>query len=394
MTRYVTNKKLGVLGQPDSKELWSKIIDQIPIRVGMKFLSVGCGHGTEAKVLANKLVASGLYTKQEALDAIYLIDKYPMFTNEVKLMGFKPENIILADFLEWEPELKFDVVLGNPPYKGKAALHQQFFNKAVDIIKDGGFVSFIQPATPYFNKKVNKKEPERIMTELLRKYKLLNVKFVSYDVFSGIASGTTQLAITILNKTPSPNQQIERLEYISGKVELNINVDFINELEIDGNTFSTLQKKYQKYIDKNGHLDSICGYLPKGTNIHRIPYITGNRNENRYYSIITSNMSSFLNSISRHDLYWSVKLSHTETVESFYSFAKTFVARFGLCFLKYNQHNENGELRSVPLVPFDRIWTDKELAKLIGLTDDELALVQTVLPDYHGLLLDKTPEMT
>lgn len=292
----------------------------------------------------------------------------------------------VLDFLLWESDMKFDVVIGNPPYKGNAALHQQFFNKAVEITKDGGFVSFVQPATPYFNKKDNRKTPDMIMSRLLRQYKILDVKFISYEVFSGKANGTTQLAITTMNKIPSTNQQIEHLEYISGKVEKNVHINAVNELEMDGKSFALLQKKYKNFVDKNGSLDSICGHLPKGDNIHRIPYITGSRNENRYYSIITSNMEGFLNSVSHHEKYWSVQLRPSESLEHFYSFAKTFVARFGLTFLKYNQHNENGELRAVPLVPFDKSWTDEELARAIGLTDEELNLIKSSLSDYHGLL--------
>ena len=72
--------------------------------------------------------------------------------------------------------IKFDAIVGNPPYKGKAALHQQFFNKAVDLVKDGGTVSFIQPATPYFNKKEKKKQPEQEMINNISKYYPQNPK--------------------------------------------------------------------------------------------------------------------------------------------------------------------------------------------------------------------------
>ena len=94
--KFASRLDLGILGEPDSPELWQEMIDKIDIRPKMKFLNVACGHCTEAKVLAKALVSSGHYTKEQALDAIYLIDKYKMFTEHAKFIGFK--NILSNSF--------------------------------------------------------------------------------------------------------------------------------------------------------------------------------------------------------------------------------------------------------------------------------------------------------
>jgi len=133
---------LGILGQPDPEELWSEMLDHIDIRPNMKFLNVAAGHGTEAKLLAKRLVASGYYTKEQAIDSIYLIDKYLQFTNPLKRMGFK--NVIQEDFLTWNTDMKFDVVLGNPPYGKNANLAIKFLNKS-RYLSDN--IAFIVPQT-------------------------------------------------------------------------------------------------------------------------------------------------------------------------------------------------------------------------------------------------------
>ena len=92
--------------------------------------------------------------------------------------GFKPENIyavelnqkyyelgsamferlgvnyFFADFLTWNPQMQFDVVIGNPPYQGGSfdkkvykSLWPKFWSKAFELVKDDGFVSLITPLT-------------------------------------------------------------------------------------------------------------------------------------------------------------------------------------------------------------------------------------------------------
>jgi len=58
----------------------------------------------------------------------------------------------------------FDVIMMNPPYKGQSRLHQQFFNKAVELTAAKGCVASLQPSTVYFNKdeqlEINRVIPE------------------------------------------------------------------------------------------------------------------------------------------------------------------------------------------------------------------------------------------
>lgn len=84
------------------------------------------------------------------------------------------------------------------------------------------------------------------------------------------------------------------------------------------------------------------------------------------------------------DASMSVRISEEQTPH-FLTYARTFVARMGLALMKYNQENSRHELATVPLVPFDRAWTDEALAEEIGLTAEELQAIRQALPDYHNL---------
>ena len=149
--RHVVNLNKGVLGQGDSAELWEEIISHIPdevlLKKDVKILSVACGHCTEAVVIAKRMIALGI-SKEEVNDAIYLIDKYTMFTNPAKaLYGFK--NVITEDFLTWETDMKFDVIAGNPPFHHPTNKSQKiwvdFTVKAKEVAADDGIICLVTP---------------------------------------------------------------------------------------------------------------------------------------------------------------------------------------------------------------------------------------------------------
>lgn len=149
--RFVTDLNKGILGKSDPKELWTEIVHNIPkeifLKKDFKILVTACGHGSEAVVIVNHMRSLGL-TSQEANKCIFVLDKYKVFTNDMTRKGFK--NVIKADFLTWETDMKFDVVVGNPPFKdprGKNAIYQHFYNKSYSLVKQDGYVALVTPPT-------------------------------------------------------------------------------------------------------------------------------------------------------------------------------------------------------------------------------------------------------
>jgi hypothetical protein len=275
-----------------------------------------------------------------------------------------------------DTNMKFTVVISNPPYKGKAELHQKFFNKAVELVEDGGVVSFIQPATPYFIKKGSTRTHANIMIENVRKYQS-DVKIFSGSIFESAFIGTS-LALTTLTKVPSPTQSLRLYISESGKQYKNIDIDSINMLGMEPSIYEALTKKILPKAEELGTVQELISVDTTQKKLH-FQKIRGNIGKSDFYSFISNNKD-----------YWKIDSSleyglTCNNYNSLISYLTSYFARFCLSIYKFGFHSDNGELKSVPLVPFDQIWNDKLLCEYFNITDAEYAEILRCLPDYHNL---------
>ena len=149
--KFSSNKSRGILGEPDSEDMWNEILNHIPdkllVKPGVSILNIGCGQGTEAVLLAKRMFDLGI-SKDAVNESIHLVDNSTIYTNYVKgWHGFK--NVYCADFLTWESDMKFDIVVGNPPYQNGDNSH--FYKRFIEVAKSvSDVMAFVVPSS-YFN---------------------------------------------------------------------------------------------------------------------------------------------------------------------------------------------------------------------------------------------------
>jgi len=144
---------------PTPLDLCIEQIEKIPIdykNPKIKFFFAAAGHGTYAIVVYHKLMKSlsDIFTEVNQRhrhileNMLYLNDINPWLCNILQKEGFI--NVIQGNFIEYKTEMKFDVIIGNPPYQedgatGDNKLYLRFISQSINLVKKDGFLSFITP---------------------------------------------------------------------------------------------------------------------------------------------------------------------------------------------------------------------------------------------------------
>ena len=171
------------------------------------------------------------------------------------------------------------------------------------------------------------------------------------------------LAVTTLTKTPSLNK---------------LDISGMNMFGIDEGVFKSITSKMTKIVKKHGSLHELDDRNP---NTYKIPlsWLRPVRKKD-VVSLFSKNQSPS-KEFKKTDKF-GIRCSEKEAyfVEQY---LKTRVVRFAVSLLKFGIHNENGEIRLVPIVPFDRIWTDEMLKTRFEITDAEYDEICKVIPVYY-----------
>lgn len=278
---------------------------------------------------------------------------------------------------------KPNVTITNPAYSGTQQLHQQSFNKDVQRTADGGYVIYIQPATTYLTQRKYKRH-EATMAENVLKYKT-DVYLLDPSIFEG-AYITNDLSITVLHKVKNTTGKLNSITYKNGERYKNVDLNDISMTGIDPNVYGVIRRKYEAYVNKHGCLEDLVNKSEITNNVAGLPQIRGNMGTADFFTFIPSNpkISSFYTNDISEERGYGIKVKNNKQIKNVYSYLQTYVARFGLALTKITFNHNRKTLVRVPLVDFNKNWTDDMLIKEIGLTQKEVNIIKNFLGNYHG----------
>ena len=387
--KHIENNALAIL--KDDAKLWTNIFlnrelkRHIRSRHCKSILVIAGGHGSEIDVLVD-MFGIGI------IDKIVYNDKYGFLCNQIK-RRYPSITVIQGDFIELEFDMKFDVVVGNPPYQDpkndKRMLWNQILDKAVEVTVDAGYIAMVTPTT-WLTAKTNihnsykmfeQKQVERAVIYDKNDKPFDEGTSVSYSItknterhastplfYAQYSTGQeTHVAdINLAKDKLWPGQLTAVHLAIHNKLQTHKKIVFLKSCEFHNQKLKKKQMVSDIKDSKFQYTHHVSAAITRYTNVKFSQHTTW-----KVMVPVTSTIDKAVidNNCGHGEDMFSLYVADQQTAKNIKSLFNTTLYKF---IGKLYKNGRNQPLQNLfPIVDFSRLWTDDELYDHFRLTQQE-----------------------
>ena len=395
---------------PTAYELACEIISKIPIdwsNPDICILDPACGRGTFLLAVIAKLQECG-HSNTQIAKMIYGCDKnkiqWLIAKKALKLaLGVEP-NVYYDNSLTRIWDMKFDAVVGNPPFgesdeDGKRkSISTNLYNKFVDmsvneLVKEDGYVAMITPAS-WAGPTKNLSNGRSLLKDIMAKKNTLFIN-LSENIKTHFPSVSSTFSYYVIQNTDYNGQTAIQFDN-----QQSVNVDLRNYdslPRINNQLAYSIVQKYQSKITGQviaGQLQSkkIIKYNSKqNSEFTHLAYHTPadggtfwytntphpNEKDSKVIISLSGKYQPYADAgnIGFTDMCLAYIVKSNETLDSAYSVINSKMFHFIMKCNKWSGFNNKEVIRKFALPTLDHLYTDDEIYDWFGLTDIERKFV-------------------